>query len=59
MGQMKIHTKYWLERPRHVWEDGIKMDDREIGLECEDWINLAQERGQRLALTNTEITHMV
>jgi hypothetical protein len=32
------HTRFWLEgkrppgRPRHRWEDGIRMDLREIGL---------------------------
>jgi hypothetical protein len=31
-------------RPRHMWEDGIKMDLREIGLGGVDWIRLAQDR---------------
>jgi hypothetical protein len=35
-----------LGRPRRRWEDGIKMDLREIGLGCVDWIRLAQDRGQ-------------
>jgi hypothetical protein len=29
-----------LERPRRRWEDGIKMDLREIGLGCVEWIHL-------------------
>jgi hypothetical protein len=33
-----------LGRPRHRWEDGIRMDLREIGLEGVDWIQLAQDR---------------
>jgi hypothetical protein len=30
-----------LKRVRHKWEDSIRMDLREIGLEVVDWINLA------------------
>jgi hypothetical protein len=33
-----------LGRPRRSWEDGIRMDLREIGLWCVDWIRLAQDR---------------
>jgi hypothetical protein len=33
-----------LGRPRPRWEDGIRMDLREIGLRGVDWIRLAQER---------------
>jgi hypothetical protein len=32
------------ERPRRRWEDGIKMDFREIGWGRVEWINLAQNR---------------
>jgi hypothetical protein len=31
-------------RPRRRWEDGIRMDLREIGLVGVDWIRLAQDR---------------
>jgi hypothetical protein len=34
----KPEGKRPLERPRHRWEDGIRMDLREIGLESVDWI---------------------
>jgi hypothetical protein len=33
-----------LGRPRHRWEDGIRMDLREIGLGCVDWIRLSHDR---------------
>jgi hypothetical protein len=33
-----------LGRPRHRWEDNIKMDIREIDLGGMDWINLIQDR---------------
>jgi hypothetical protein len=31
-------------RPRRRWEDGIRMDLREIGWGGVDWIRLAQDR---------------
>jgi hypothetical protein len=33
-----------LGRPRRRWEDNIKMDLREIGIDGENWIQLAQNR---------------
>jgi hypothetical protein len=30
-----------LGRPRRRWEDNIKMDLREVGWGCMDWMNLA------------------
>jgi hypothetical protein len=33
-----------LGRPRHRWEDNIRMDLREIGWGGIDWIDLAQDR---------------
>jgi hypothetical protein len=30
-----------LGRPRHRWEDYIKMDVREIGIDGENWTHLA------------------
>jgi hypothetical protein len=35
-----------LERPRRRWEDGLKMDLREIGWGGVEWIHLAQDRDQ-------------
>jgi hypothetical protein len=40
-------------RPRHRWEDGIRMDLREIGWGSVEWIQLAQDRGWWQALMNT------
>jgi hypothetical protein len=40
----KPEGKRPLGRPRHRWEDGIRMDPREIGLVGVDWIQLAQDR---------------
>jgi hypothetical protein len=33
-------------RPRHRWEDNIRMDLREMGWEDVDWMHLAQDRGK-------------
>jgi hypothetical protein len=49
----KPEGKRPLERPRHRWEDGIRMDLREIGWGNVDWIQLAQERDRWWALVNT------
>jgi hypothetical protein len=35
-----------LGRPRQRWEDGIRMDLKEIGLGGVDWIRLAQDRNR-------------
>jgi hypothetical protein len=42
-----------LERPRRRWEDGIRMDLREIAWGSVDWIQLAQDRDRWQALVNT------
>jgi hypothetical protein len=41
-----------LGRPRHRWEDNIKMDLREIGFADVDWIHWAQDRDRWRALAN-------
>jgi hypothetical protein len=35
-----------LGRPRRRWEDNIRMEHGEIGLEFVDWIHLTRDRGQ-------------
>jgi hypothetical protein len=40
------------ENPRHRWEDGIRMDLREIGLGSVDWIQLAQDRNKWQAVVS-------
>jgi hypothetical protein len=39
----KSKGKRPLGRPRHRWEDGVRMDLRETGLGHVDWIRLAQD----------------
>jgi hypothetical protein len=40
----KPEGKRPLGRPRHRWEDTVRMDLQEVGCGCEDWIGLAQDR---------------
>jgi hypothetical protein len=42
-----------LGRPRRMWEDNIKLDLREIGIDRANWILLAQDRVQWRACMNT------
>jgi hypothetical protein len=42
-----------LGRPRHRWEDNIKMDLREVEWWGIDWIDLAQARDRWRALVYT------
>jgi hypothetical protein len=49
----KPEGKRPLERPRHRWEDGIRMDLREMGWKSVDWIQMAQDRDWWQALVNT------
>jgi hypothetical protein len=42
-----------LGRPRRRWEDNIKMDRREIGIDGANWIQLAQDMVQCRAFVNT------
>jgi hypothetical protein len=42
-----------LGRPRRRWDDKIKMDLREIGIDVAKWIQLAQDRVQWRAFVNT------
>jgi transposase len=42
-----------LGRPRRRWEDNIKMDLREVGIDGSTWIQLVQDRVQWWACMNT------
>jgi hypothetical protein len=49
----KPEGKRPLGRPRRRWVDNIKMDLREMGWGCMDWIDLAQDGDQWRDLVNT------
>jgi hypothetical protein len=42
----RSESKRPLGRSRRMWENNIKMDLREIGIDGANWIQLAQDRAQ-------------
>ena len=48
----KPEGKSPLGRPRHRWEDNIKMELQEVGCRDMDWIELDQDRDRWRALVN-------
>jgi hypothetical protein len=49
----KHEAKRLRGRPGRRWEDNMRVDLREIGLEGVEWMHLVQDRDQWLALVNT------
>jgi hypothetical protein len=49
----KPESKRPLRRPTRRWEDNINMDFRKIGIDRENWIQLAQDRVQWRDFVNT------
>jgi len=48
-----------LGRPRRRWEDNIRMDLREVGCGCVDWMELAQDSDRWRALVSAVMNHWV
>jgi hypothetical protein len=48
-----------LGRPRHRWEDNIKMDLQAVGGGCGDWMERAQDRDRWRALVSTVMNFRV
>jgi hypothetical protein len=48
----KPEGKRPLGRPRHRWEDTIRMDVQEVGGGHGDWMELVQDRGRWRALVS-------
>ena len=44
-----------LERPRCRWEDNIRMDLEEIGINAGNWVDAAQDRNYWRALVNAAL----
>jgi hypothetical protein len=55
----KPEGKIPLGRPRRRWEDNIRKKLREIRWEGVDWMHMAQNRVQLLALVNTVMNFRV
>jgi hypothetical protein len=49
---VKARRKETTGKTRRRWEDGIRMDLREIGWGAVDWIRLAQDRDRWRAVVN-------
>jgi hypothetical protein len=46
-------------RPRHRWEDNIKMDLQDVGCGVMDWMELGQDRDMWRALVNAVVKFRV
>ena len=55
----KPEGKIPLGRPRHRWENNIKIDLQEVGGGCVDWMELAQNRDIWRALVSTVMNFQV
>ena len=55
----KPEGKRTLGRPRHRWEDNIKMDLQEVVGASGDWMELAQDRDRWRALVSTVMNLLV
>ena len=55
----KPEGKKPLARPRHRWEDNIKMDLQEVGGGCGDLMELAQDRERWRELVSTVMNFRV
>jgi hypothetical protein len=51
----KPEEKTPLGRPRRRWVDNVKLDLIEIGWDCVDWIDTAQDREHWRALVNLRV----
>jgi hypothetical protein len=48
-----------LGRPRRKWENNIKRDLQEVGGDCGDWMEWAQDRDRCRTLVNTVMNFRV
>ena len=55
----KPEGKRPLGRPRHRWEDNIKIDLQEVEGGCGNWMELAQDRERWQALVSTVMNFRV
>ena len=51
----KPTVKRPLGRPRRRWEDNIRMDHKEIGINAENWDDSVQDRDYWKALVNAAL----
>jgi len=46
---------YYVRKPRHRWEDNIKLGLQKVGCGGMEWVELAEDRDRWRALVNTVI----
>ena len=51
----KIVTGRPLEKPRFRWEDNVRLDLKEIGINTRNWIDSAQDRDYWKAVVNAAL----
>ena len=56
---VKPEGKRPMGRPRRRWEDNIKIDLQEVGGDCWEWLELAQDRDRWRALVSTVMNFRV
>ena len=54
-GRPKPTGKRPLGRPRHRWEENIRIDLEEIGINAGNWVDSAQDRNYWRALVNAAL----
>jgi hypothetical protein len=47
-----------LGRTKHGWEVNIKMDLKEIGFECVDWIDVARDKNKSQAVVVNMVMYL-
>ena len=52
---INLHGKRPLGRPRRRWEDNIRMDLEEIGINAGNWVDSAKDRNYWRALVNAAL----
>jgi hypothetical protein len=48
-------VKRFLGRPRRRWEDNIRMDLKELGIDTRNWVDSAQDRNYWRTLVNAAL----
>ena len=51
----QTYRKETLRRPRHGWEDNIRMDLKEIGINMMHWVDSDQDKDYSRALVNAAL----
>ena len=52
---LNLQGKRSLGRPRRRWEDNIRMNLKEIGVNMRNWVDSAQEKGYWRVLVNAAL----